>query len=328
MHTNFSMFQLKEKLDSLVASGVDKKNIYILLSDVNVSYKKFLDMPNVFGIDWQQIYTQIAYRARYENSAIQHHFPFDDTIKHCNQTEMSKEKFNLELWKPKRLYTALTYEQRPWDISLIIELIYQQVDAHGLWFFNKGTFDLPERLGDVIDLKLPMQEYATKQTILSNLETKEISQVARDKLTFNNNIYHDSLFNIVSDNFAPLNYSSYPDSISVIAPGINVWKQIAQGHPFIVLGNLNIMNYLNNQGYFSYNELIYQNYDSITYTPKKVKFIANEIKKLSKKTPEEIEVIKDNIMSFAKKNQEKFYKKDHSRVFWQLFIDMRYEPVV
>ena len=25
---------------------------------------------------------------------------------------------------------------------------------------------------------------------------------------------------------------------------------------------------------------------------------------------------------------EKFFNKDHSRVFWQLFIDMRYEPVV
>ena len=328
LHTNHSMGILKEKIEELVDSGINKNNIYILISDVNASYKNFLNMPNVFGIDWQQIYTQVSYRARYEDSSIQHFFPFDSTMHYCNNEEKEKEVFDVDKWKPQKLFTALTYRQRPWDISLIIELLYHNLENKGTWYFNKDTYDLPERLGDVIDLKLPMQEYSRKQEILTQLKTKDMFVPSNDNLKFDNSIYHNSLFNIVSDELAPINYSSYPNSVLVMAPGTNVWRQIAQGHPFVIIGNLNIMQYLNNQGYFSYNELIYHNFDGITYTPKKVKLLVNEIKQLSLKSNNEIEQIKSNIISYAKKNKEKFFNKDHSRTFWQLFIDMRYEPVV
>ena len=327
-NTQYNMGKFKHRIEELVNLGINKNDIYIILSDVTVSYKNFLNMPNVFGIDWQQIYTQVSYKARYEDSSIQHFFPFDTNMHYCNNEEKEKEIFNFDDWKPKKLFTALTGRQQPWDISLIIELLYHNLEDSGTWYFNKDTYNFPNRLDDVIDLKLPMQEYSRKQQILKELETKSIFVPNSDRLKFDNSIYHDSLFNIVSDDIVPTDYSSYPDSVLVTSPGINIWRQIAQGHPFVVLGNLNTMQYLNNQGYFSYNELIYHNFDGITYTPKKVKLLVEEIKRLSLKSNNEIEQIKSNITAYAKKNREKFFNKNHSRVFQQLFIDMRYEPVV
>ena len=327
-NTQYDMGKFKHRIEELVNSGINKNNIYIILSDVTASYKNFLNMPNVFGIDWQQIYTQVSYKARYEDSSIQYFFPFDNTMHYCNTEEKEKEIFNFDDWQPKKLFTALTGQQNPWDISLIIELLHHNLEDSGTWYFNKDTYNFPNRLDDVIDLKLPMQEYSRKQQILKELETKSIFVPNSDRLKFDNSIYHDSLFNIVSDDIVPTDYSLYPDSVLVTSPGINIWRQIAQGHPFVVLGNLNAMQYLNNQGYFSYNELIYHNFDGITYTPKKVKLLVEEIKRLSLKSNNEIEQIKSNITAYAKKNREKFFNKNHSRIFQQLFIDMRYEPVV
>ena len=91
-NTQYDMGKFKHRIEELVNSGINKNNIYIILSDVTASYKNFLNMPNVFGIDWQQIYTQVSYKARYEDSSIQHFFPFDNTMHYCNTEEKSAQK--------------------------------------------------------------------------------------------------------------------------------------------------------------------------------------------------------------------------------------------
>ena len=93
----------------------------------------------------------------------------------------------------------------------------------------------------------------------------------------------------------------------------------------MVLGTVNTISYLNNEGYFSYNDLIRQTYDS-TYDPSiRSEQIVDNIEFLDSLSQEEINNRIHEVTPFVKKNREKFFNKRMEGKFIQLFVDMRQE---
>ena len=323
-NSNYSYGLLKKRIDELIEYGISKNNIFVLTSDLNCSYKRFLDIPNMYGIDWWQIYSQSVYKSK--RSGLKHYqnlFPLDLNF----APSPFKYELDYEKWNPSRLFTALTMRQRSWDYSLIVEILYQNIDKHGDWYFDETLFKLPDRVQDVLDMKSGLAEVSRKQYILGKkLFSKKIhNQKVHDTFYLDRNNFYESLFNIVVNDSCVTQNNPYLDSINLLSPGIGIWRQIAEGHPFLVLGDMDTMTYLNKEGYFTYHDLAFQNYDSYISVPKRVKAMCEEIQRLSGKN---IEEVKNSVIPIANKNKEKFFAKDNGRKFWQLFLDMRYESPV
>jgi hypothetical protein len=135
----------------------------------------------------------------------------------------------------------------------------------------------------------------------------------------------DSILSIIVEPFVPTLDINYLSETNALWISPNVWRCIAMGHPFIVIGSLSTMRYLNNEGYFSYVDLINEAYDSITSLAIKTSLISNEIKKLSNLTTEEIKEKIELTKPFIAVNKKKFYDKKHTWKFYDLFKEMQYE---
>jgi hypothetical protein len=85
------------------------------------------------------------------------------------------------------------------------------------------------------------------------------------------------------------------------------------------------MKYLNNEGYFSYVDIFNEAYDSVTDLAIKVNLIADEIERLSKLSKEEIQHKIKLTKPFILANKKRFYEKQHTWKFYDLFKEMEYE---
>ena len=329
-HTN--MKRLKLRIDQLADYGVPKDKVYIVLGDVNESYKQLFDTNNLFGIDWWQIYTQIAYKSRY--GLEDWHWVFKDQHSiPLIPKKIANEDFNIDNWNPKYKFTAFCGSSRLHDTTLITELIYRNLDIHGIYSFNL-TKDLPSLNPDdsrIIDKKKGEKYIQEKTKILKTLETTvkkidfNINQIKNTPLGVHKSVYENSLVNIVSEPFTPPLDINYLDETNAIAPRMGVWRQIAKGHPFMVLGCVNTMGYISNEGYFTPTSLINGNYDKVSSTTKRVELICNNIERILSFSPQELQDRINETIPFMAKNKEKFYAKKNERKFQQLFREMMYE---
>jgi len=137
--------------------------------------------------------------------------------------------------------------------------------------------------------------------------------------------YEDSLVNIVSDSWMPMMDAHYYEEVNVLAPGKMVWMQIAKGHPFMVLGCLNTIGYITDQGYFSSNWLVDESYSRVSSTTKVSEMICKNLKVLSEYSEQEIKDKVEELKPFLKRNKEKFFSRPNKRKFIILFEEMQYE---
>jgi hypothetical protein len=135
----------------------------------------------------------------------------------------------------------------------------------------------------------------------------------------------DSVFAIIAEPFAPMLDKKYLSETNALWVSTNVWKAIAQGYPFIVVGSLSTMQYLNNEGYFSYVDLFNETYDSVSDLKIKLNLIMTEIDRISKLSNEDINNRINLTKPFIEANKKKFYDKKHTWKFYDLFKEMQYE---
>lgn len=325
------LWKLRQRLDFLSTIGITREMIYIVLGDLNRCYRNLFDNPNVYGIDWWQIYTQMAYKSRYREQ--DWHWVFRDRASHpVPEKQIVAEQFNFENWKPTRIFTALTGNTALHNISFVSEIIYRGLDKHGEYSFNLSKNDIGASYRDFrITDKSRGEEYVlAKQKIIETLNKTKILDVShedlrKDPLKIDSNIFNDSLINIVSGSYTPMYDKNYLDEIDVISPGVGVWRQIAKGHPFMSLGCLNTMGYISNEGYFLPTPVVNQVYDRVSKTPTKVNLICDNIEMLSQLTEQEIKDKVEELIPFMKRNKEKFFNFPNKRKFEKLFSEMAYE---
>lgn len=326
------LWKLRTRLDEITGYGVKREQIYIVLGDVNESYRKLFDNKHVYGIDWWQIHTQIAYKSRYRLE--DWHWVFKDTHSQpVTQKQYDAENFNIDNWNPKYLFTAFCGASRLHDTAFLAELFYRNLDQYGIFSYNLANEELSLNGSDfrIIDKSKSEVHKQEKQKILKHLENTfskidfNIEQVKRTPLAVNKSVYENSLINIVSDPFMPPMDKHYLDETNAIAPRMGVWRQVAKGHPFMVLGCVNTMGHVTNEGYFAPTLLANNFYDKISSTTKRAEEICNNIEQLASYSKQELQERIDETAPFMAKNKEKFYDKKNERKFQQLFREMTYE---
>jgi len=327
------VWKLRKKLDLLEGSGMPRDQVYIVLGDINRTYKTLLNTKHVYGIDWWQIYTQIALMSRYKMKDFRWVFN-DKNSQPPGEEKLKKELYELENWNPKRLYSAFTGRAKLHNTCFITDLKYYNLDKDGKYSYNIEYADIKHNYKDFritdkskgeafIEKKKELVKNVTSKNVIMDMTLEEIRR--GNRLYVNKSFYEDSLVNIVSDSWMPLMDANYLEEIDVLAPGPMIWMQIAKGHPFMVLGCLNTIGYVTNQGYFSNNLLVNESYDRVSSITKTSEMICNNLKVLKEYTDEEIKNKVEEMKPFLKRNREKFFSRPNKRKFIVLFEEMQYE---
>jgi hypothetical protein len=91
-----TLWKLRVQLDYLATSGVQRHQIFIVLGDLNQTYKRLFDNTNVYGFDWWQVHAQIAYKSRYGLEDL-HWVLRDKTSLLLTDQEIEAENFKLKI---------------------------------------------------------------------------------------------------------------------------------------------------------------------------------------------------------------------------------------
>lgn len=325
------MWKLRTKLDTLGSKGVTRDKIYIVLGDVSRSYRKCFDNPNVYGIDWWQIYAQLAYKSRYGEEDYFWVFR-NPTFLKLNEDQFEKENFKFENWKPKHIFTALTGNTALHNTAFISELIYRELDSYGEYSYNLSNNLKPKSYDNfrIIDKNQSIEYINKKKEIINSLIFKKcldstLDAINRRPLDFNKKYYEDSLITVVSGSFSPMFNKQYLDEINVCAPGLGIWRQIAKGHPFMALGCLNTMGHVSGEGYFLPTPITNHFYDRVSKTPNKVSLMCDNLSNMAQLSEREIQDKVEELIPYMDRNKQKFFNMKHGRKFEKLFSEMKYE---
>jgi hypothetical protein len=310
---NYKFMQnLKERVDVLIRNDVPAGQIYLVTGDINCAYQELFDKVKVFGIDWWQIAYQLTCKSKYQN--IDYHWVsllLDDEV---------RENFNINNWNnPSLTFTALTGDLSMHSLATITELAARKLLDKGCYEFNiKKNKHLNLDSNIFTDDPLSTDAMSRKDIINNLLSTSVNIENTTQSL-------EDSVFAIIAEPFAPMLDKKYLSETNALWVSTNVWKAIAQGYPFIVVGSLSTMQYLNNEGYFSYVDLFNETYDSVSDLKIKLNLIMTEIDRISKLSNEDINNRINLTKPFIEANKKKFYDKKHTWKFYDLFKEMQYE---
>lgn len=326
------LWKLRRTIDNLTGLGIPREQIYIVLGDINQTYRKLLNTKNLFGIDWNQIYMQIALKSRYNIENLRWVFN-NEFASWPGEEKLKAEQFDIDNWNPKRLYSAFTGKANLHNTCFVSDLKYYGLDTLGKYSYNIGYNDINHNFKDFritdktkgeefIERKKHYVKNLSKKTVIMDMTT---AQRRVDGQYVNKSLYEDSVINIISDSWMPMLDENYLDETNVLAPGKMIWLQIAKAHPFMVLGCLNTINYIMNQGYFSSNFLVNEDYDRVTSITKTSEMICDNLKMLNECDTKELKDKMEFIKPYLKKNKEKFFERPNKRKFNLLFEEMKYE---
>lgn len=327
------LWLLRKRIDALEGSGMPREQVYIVLGDINRTYRELLNTKHVYGIDWWQIYTQITLMSRYKINDYRWVFN-DKNSQPPGDEKLQNELFDIDNWNPKRLFTAFTGSAKLHNTCFVSDLKYYGLDKFGKYSYNIEYKDIDHNYKDfrITDKSKGQAFLESKKEIVKNLSGKTVildmtlDEIKKgNKFYIHKSFYEDSLVNIVSDSWMPMMDQHYYNETNVLSPGKMVWLQIAKGHPFMVLGCLNTIDYITDQGYFSSNWLVNESYNRMSSITKSSEMICNNLKVLSEYSESEIKDKVEELKPFLKRNKEKFYSRPNKRKFNILFEEMQYE---
>ena len=327
------VWKLRKTIDLLEGSGMPREQIYVVLGDINKTYKTLLNTSNLFGIDWWQIYTQIILMSRYNMQDLRWVFN-DKNSMPPGDAKLAKENFELDNWNPKRLYSAFTGRAKLHNTCFVTDLKYYGLDKLGKYSYNIEYENIQHNYKDFritdkskgeafIEAKKELVKNVTSKTVIMDMTLDEIRK--GNRFYVHKSFYEDSLINIISDSWMPMMDANYYQEVDVLAPGPMVWMQIAKAHPFMVLGCLNTIGYVTGQGYFSSNLLVNESYSRVSSITKASEMICTNLKMLSEYSEQEIKDKVEEMKPFLKRNKEKFFSRPNKRKFVVLFEEMQYE---
>jgi len=324
----YTMEYVKTVADQFFNMGVPAKNIYIVLGDLNRVYTHFFKPYNIYGIDWWQIKHQLTSKSR-QGIKDYSYTSFRNYDNFANENVLNLDA-NMEF---EKTFLCFNGNNRYHRAGLVSELIYRGLNKDGYISYN--IYDEPSSNYNQYDNRIID---TSKGEDYINAKAEIIKHINRSKLTldykdatfweddrrFDENLYYKSAISIVTETFAAHINEIYHNEAHVLWTTEKVWKPIALGHPFIVLGSLNTMMYLQSEGYYTYYDIIDESYDKISNLPTRIDMICDEIERLSQLSKPELKKLIDTVYDFRKKNRELFYRKNHASKFYKLFKEMIY----
>jgi nucleoside-diphosphate-sugar epimerase len=179
-------------------------------------------------------------------------------------------------------YLLLSYNRnpRPHRIHLVNELIKNDL-------FDKGKISLGrfEPHGEYEEL--------SKMTPIEIDRTLDINWAVNIEIPD----YKSTFISLVTETLI---------DTSILFMSEKIWKPIVAGHPFIVLGNVNTLLYLKEQGYKTFDKWIDESYDLEPDHHKKIDMVIKELNKLKTKSIGELKEIRKEMYDVCLFNRKKF----------------------
>ena len=109
--------------------------------------------------------------------------------------------------------------------------------------------------------------------------------------------------------------------VNALFTNLELWQLIAMGKPFIVIGCQQTIKYLNQQGYFTFYDLINEKYDSYLDANIRIELVCKELARVyDNDNSDKLKIIK----KAGEINRSKFLSRSHMPNFLNLFDEMRY----
>ena len=314
---------LKNLADKFLSTGISYNNIFIVTSDLNNSYKKLLRPYKTYSLDWWQIESRLIICDKFCKKKYT-----DFKYRHFLEASILPIKeFDLDKFKPKKLFDSVSKTSTIHRLCLISELIVNNLDKDGIINYVPINYTDP----NLVDYKI---NYDTDVNLLDTFRNDEYLERKRETLSLlqeeginlelcdNISYYKNSLFTIVTPSFAAHKNLEYMDEINSLFTTFEIWQLIALGKPFIVLGSCQLIKYLNREGYFTFYDIINEEYDTFLDFPKRAKLICDQLIRIrdSCDTEKKLEQVKE----FTQINREKYLGRTHQVKFLELFDEMRY----
>ena len=331
-----TMWDLKATIGELHGKDVPQEQICLVTSELNGAYKSLLKGIDMYAIDWWQIATQLTYKSRYGDEDL-HWITREDTDNPLVGVDKNIEYFDIDNWdykNRKKLFVSYTGKESIQNTGLVSELIKRDLFDSGYVSYKlfEDTYEPSgSELQRIIDYRDSDSQVATKEKIIKKLADKKYvvdydgKTFDRSKYKFRNAPLYGSAFSIISEKFVPFYKKQYLSELNALHVTSTTWRHVAMGHPFLVLGCVNTMGYLNNEGYFSLTDMIEESYDRISDLTKKIDAMCKQVERLSKLSDEHLNNLIEKSIPFLKENKRRFYYRDHKEKFLELFREMAYE---
>lgn len=277
------------------------KNIIVVTTELTGAYKNYFEDVKLLSFDFSQTVAQIVIKNRKFKklflSPIERKM-IDPLKVVCNPT--------------KTYYSYCPYSTVH-RLALVAELDYIDVD-NNFNFVNGIKLDYYDPL-IYNKFRHDAENILLKEKLLKYMDTGIYKE---------DNIqnYNDSLVNIYTQPLAGEG-KELPEESHSIYTDYGLWCNILMEKPFIVLGSRMIMSYLNNEGYFTFPNIVNESYDRYTDIPLRVQAIGEQIEGIDDYFYERLEQHK-TFLPHCKANKTKFLNTQHLSRFINLYDNIQY----
>ena len=324
----YAFSPIKKIAELLQSNGIDEQNIYIVISDLNLSYKEFFKPFKIASIDWWQIKHQQTCKTRY--GYIPNSISCRSYDVPMSSDRVKEEMFDIDKWStPSKLFLSFNGHNRVHRTGFVSEILLRNLENFGYLSFgvHPSSFQIYEDDLRIIDRNKSNEYIKRKIEMITYLKSNQLIIDGQgheffdgDDRRYDSKYFYDSAFSIITETFSPYIHSSYiNDDLKVLWTTEKTWKPIAIGHPFIVLGSLQTMLYLRSEGYYTFEELFDLSYDYQYSLSKRIDLIVDNIERISSIPKKELNDILESLKPKLKANKELFYNKNHSDKFYRLF---------
>lgn len=274
-----------------ISGALQAKEIYeIYCKNHNISNK-----INIISVNYWEYFSQQTF------NKLQNEFSSDLTIK-------NKEKNFLCFNRISRIHRtgllALLYEKN------LVENSYVS------YYHNKFWINTPENFLRQLKIYLRHDIYEkVKNFVLSKTENFPLilnnsSGSNTNTVMMSDKVYYDnSYFSVVTETFFySFEDQKFNDNLSVFFSE-KIFKPIMCKHPFLLVSRPNSLYFLKKMGYKTFHPWIDERYDIIEDDNERLIFIANEIERLCKQTPEQWLIFLQNLNNIVEHNYSVIMKK-------------------
>jgi nucleoside-diphosphate-sugar epimerase len=206
-----------------------------------------------------------------------------------NFIELSKIPF-IEFVPDENKYLYLTYNRNPRYHRILLLSKFLQKDLLNLGKISLNRFDLSPGTDE--------------HDIVRKLH--ELTPIVMDK-PLNINWANDMTVEDYIGTFISIVTESLTDKETLFLSE-KIWKPLALGHPFMVLGNKGTLKYLKSLGFMTFDKWFDESYDDEPEMNIRAEIIANEIEKYKLKTKEDLINIREQMRDICLHNKNLFLK--------------------
>lgn len=321
-----TMQDVRRVADQIAQQGVDPALIHIVLGDLNCVYKEFFDPYKIYGIDWWQVKHQLTAKTRQGIA--------DYGYTSMRGYDRYVEESVLDLDKPfeyKKTFLCFNGNNRIHRAGIVSEFIVRGLKDDGYISYN--IYDNPSSFFHFNDERIVKR---TKDAVYKEHKQRAIDYINNNQLLldhgtneffnddrqFDANLYYKSAISVVTETYAGLDSEEYPAEAHVLWTTEKTWKPISLGHPFIVLGSVNTIKYLREEGYYTFNDVVNTSYDAVVDLPDRIERICDELEKLSALPKAELAKKFELQKHLMLRNRRTFYNKNHADKFYALFREL------